>query len=112
MKAYDGSLMLSVKDNWLLLKNAKGAMIGRRGLKTTDSLSIGAKLYFPNHVIRLGIGLIPLKSASSATSAPLVVHASPNHPHPVEPMVSDSTLPMSNDTHFDKMNSKGGAVEA
>jgi hypothetical protein len=28
MKAYDGSLMLSVKDNWLRLKNAKGAMIG------------------------------------------------------------------------------------
>jgi hypothetical protein len=37
MKAYDGSLMLSVKDNWLLLKNAKGAMIGRRGLKTADN---------------------------------------------------------------------------
>jgi hypothetical protein len=28
MKAYDGSLMLSVKDNWLVLKNAKVAMIG------------------------------------------------------------------------------------
>jgi hypothetical protein len=35
---YDGSLMLSVKDNWWLLKNAKGAMICRRGLKTSDAL--------------------------------------------------------------------------
>ncbi|KAK1611422.1 hypothetical protein QYE76_035095 [Lolium multiflorum] len=59
MKAYDGSLMLSVKDNWMLLKNAKGAMIGRGGLKSSDALSIGAKICFPNHVIRLGRPLLP-----------------------------------------------------
>jgi hypothetical protein len=59
MKAYDGSLMLSVKENWLLLKNAKGAIIGRRGFKTSDALSLGAKISFPNHVIRLGRPLLP-----------------------------------------------------
>jgi hypothetical protein len=31
MKSYDGSLFLSVKDSWLLLKDAKGVMVGRRG---------------------------------------------------------------------------------
>ncbi|KAM0868195.1 hypothetical protein ACQ4PT_041499 [Festuca glaucescens] len=54
MKSYDGSLLLSVKDNWLLLKDAKGAMVGRHGVKSTDSFSIGAKLSFPNHAVRLG----------------------------------------------------------
>jgi hypothetical protein len=58
MKAYDGSLVLSVKDNLLRLKNAKAAMIGRRGLKTSDALSLGAKISFANHVIRLGSPLL------------------------------------------------------
>jgi hypothetical protein len=70
MKAYDGSLQLSVKDNWLLLKDARGAMVGRRGLKTTDSFSIGAKLSFPNNVVRLGTQWKFAKSAAPLSSPP------------------------------------------
>jgi hypothetical protein len=70
MKSYDGSLQLSVKDNWLLLRDARGAMVGRRGLKTTDSFSIGAKLSFPNHVVRLGTQWKFAKASASSSSLP------------------------------------------
>ncbi|KAM0865930.1 hypothetical protein ACQ4PT_042941 [Festuca glaucescens] len=58
LKAYDGTLGLIVKDNWLVLKNAKGTVIGRRGAKSKDLFSIGAKILFPNHVIQLGVPLV------------------------------------------------------
>ena len=63
MKSYDGSLVLSIKDNWLVLKNAKGAQIGCKYKETNDSFSIGAKLCFPIHVVRMGA---PLRLASSS----------------------------------------------
>jgi hypothetical protein len=84
MKAYDGSLMLSVKDNWLLLKNTKGAMTGRRGLKTSGSLSLGAKLSFPNHVIRLGLSLLPRVTISGTVLESMVVDASSSLPPHVD----------------------------
>jgi hypothetical protein len=54
MKSYDGSLFFSAKHNWMLLKDARGAIVGRRGIKSTDNFSLGSKISFPNHVIRLG----------------------------------------------------------
>jgi hypothetical protein len=70
MKSYDGSLLLSVKDNWLLLKDGKGAMVGRRGVKTTDSFSIGAKISFPNHVVRAGSQWKFAKPVAPSSSLP------------------------------------------
>jgi hypothetical protein len=54
MKSYDGSLFLDAKHHWLLLKDAKGAMVGRRSPRSVDSFSLGSKLSFPNHEIRMG----------------------------------------------------------
>jgi hypothetical protein len=84
MKAYDRSLIFSIKDKWLLLKNAKGCMIGRRGLKTTDALSLGAKISFPNHVIRIGLPLLPqVQSAivqdNHSEVVPPIIEARVNH---------------------------------
>jgi hypothetical protein len=46
MKAYDGSIELRKKDNFLILNNAKGKQIGCRFLKSKDQFHIGAKLFF------------------------------------------------------------------
>ncbi|KAM0890502.1 hypothetical protein ACQ4PT_027029 [Festuca glaucescens] len=53
MKAYDGSLCLS-KDGWLFLLNAKGAQIDRQPQELNDNFSIGSKLQFHDHVVRMG----------------------------------------------------------
>jgi hypothetical protein len=77
MKSYDGSLFFSAKHNWLLLKDARGAMVGRRGIKPTDSFSLGSKISFPNHVIRMGsawpviLKNSGLKNADSVSSSNL-----------------------------------------
>jgi hypothetical protein len=55
MKAYDGMLEVTEKDQWLRLKNARGIQIGCRSLQKGDHFSIGAKLIFPIHVVRIGI---------------------------------------------------------
>ncbi|KAM0861076.1 hypothetical protein ACQ4PT_046145 [Festuca glaucescens] len=54
MNAYDGTLVLLIKDNWLILNNAKGSQIGCRYIEANDSFSLGAKLSFPVHVVRMG----------------------------------------------------------
>jgi hypothetical protein len=54
IKAYDGSLELAQKEDFLILRNAKGFRIGCRDLHRRDSLSLGAKLTFPWHVVRIG----------------------------------------------------------
>jgi hypothetical protein len=54
MKAYDGLLELAQKEDFLILRNAKGFRIGCRDLHRRDSLSLGAKLTFPWHVVRIG----------------------------------------------------------
>jgi hypothetical protein len=53
MKAYDGSLELSDRDFWLVLKNAKGHQIGCRYLQKSENISLGAKFKFPLHVFFL-----------------------------------------------------------
>jgi hypothetical protein len=55
MKAYDGSLELSERDFWLVLKNAKGHQIGCRYLQKSENISLGAKFRFPLHVVRIGL---------------------------------------------------------
>jgi hypothetical protein len=57
MKSYDGTLEMRKADNFLILNNAKGKQIGCRFLKSSDRLSVGAKLFFPLHVVRMGIEL-------------------------------------------------------
>jgi hypothetical protein len=57
MKAYDGSL--SLYEDILLLKNAKGERIGFRSKEKNEIFSLGAKLKFPRHVIRMGLPLKP-----------------------------------------------------
>jgi hypothetical protein len=54
MKAYDGTLSLSVKDGWISLLDAKGKIVGCRYKETRDNFSVGAKLHFPMHVVRMG----------------------------------------------------------
>jgi hypothetical protein len=48
-------LEVTEKDQWLRLKNARGIQIGCRSLQKGDHFSIGAKLIFPIHVVRIGI---------------------------------------------------------
>jgi hypothetical protein len=57
MKAYDGSLSRSVKDDWITLLDAKGKIIGCRYKEPQDNFSVGAKLSFPMHVVRMGQSL-------------------------------------------------------
>jgi hypothetical protein len=95
MKSYDGSLQLSVKDNWLLLKDARGAMAGRRGVKPTDSFSVGAKLYFPNHVVRLGSQwkfAKPVISSPSLPTADLLDNSVVNSKSVVRENVKDANI--------------------
>jgi hypothetical protein len=54
MKAYDGTLFYFPMDHWLVLRNAKGSRIGCRFLLKGESLSLGAKLSFKQHVVRIG----------------------------------------------------------
>jgi hypothetical protein len=54
MKAYDGSLSLSVKDGWISLFDAKGKIVGCRYKESNDNFSVGAKLSFPIHVVHMG----------------------------------------------------------
>jgi hypothetical protein len=54
MKAYDGTLFYFPMDHWLVLRNAKGSRIGCRFLQKGESLSLGAKLSFKQHVVRIG----------------------------------------------------------
>jgi hypothetical protein len=58
MKAYDGSLSRSVKDDWITLLDAKGKIIGCRYMESKDNFSVSAKLYFPMHVVQMGQPLI------------------------------------------------------
>jgi hypothetical protein len=57
MKSYDGYMELRKADKFLILNNAKGKQIGCRFLKSSDCLSVGSKLFFPLHVVRMGIEL-------------------------------------------------------
>jgi hypothetical protein len=80
MKAYDRSLSLSVKDGWISLFDAKGKIVGCRYKETKDNFSVGAKLYFPIHVVRMG----QLISSTGNTMDKCMAHAdlgtSPNTP--------------------------------
>jgi hypothetical protein len=53
MKSYDGSLCLY--EGLLMLKNAKGDRVGFRPKEKNDIFSLGAKLLFPKHVVRMGL---------------------------------------------------------
>jgi hypothetical protein len=53
MKAYDGTLCLY--EDILMLQNAKGSKIGVRPREKQDAFSVGAKIYFSQHVVRLGL---------------------------------------------------------
>jgi hypothetical protein len=66
MKAYDGSLCLY--EDILLLKNVKGERIGYRSKEKHDIFSVGAKLKFPSHVVRMGL-------LFGSPLQPCVVHA-------------------------------------
>ncbi|KAK1649168.1 hypothetical protein QYE76_066973 [Lolium multiflorum] len=72
MKAYDGSLSRSVKDDWITLLDAKGKITGCRYMESKDNFSVGAKLYFPMHVVRMGQ---PLHKTSNDTQE-CMAHAS------------------------------------
>jgi hypothetical protein len=63
MKSYDGFLELRKKDNFLILSNAKGNQIACRFQKPKESFHMGARLYFPLHVVRMGVSIdsIPQK---------------------------------------------------
>jgi hypothetical protein len=54
LKAYDGSLEFFQLERSLVLKNAKGFRIGRLNLHPKISFSLGAKIYFPWHIVRMG----------------------------------------------------------
>ncbi|KAM0866823.1 hypothetical protein ACQ4PT_042395 [Festuca glaucescens] len=91
MKSYDGSLFFSVKHNWLLLKDAKGAMVGRRGLKAADKFVLGSKLSFPNHEVRIG----------TAWKVPRKV---PSNPVPV--VAQNTSVSQSQPTAVDNQNER------
>jgi hypothetical protein len=63
MKSYDGFLELRKKDNFLILSNAKGNQIACWFRKPKESFHVGAKLFFPLHVVRMGasIAAVPQK---------------------------------------------------
>jgi hypothetical protein len=56
-------LELRKKDNFLILSNAKGNQIACRFQKPKESFHMGAKLFFPLHVVRMGasIASVPQK---------------------------------------------------
>jgi hypothetical protein len=84
MKSYDGYLELRKVDKFLILNNAKGKQIGCRFLKSSDHLSVGSKLFFPLHVVRMGI---ELQSPVVKKVPPVSTHSSPK-PVSVQPLKS------------------------
>jgi hypothetical protein len=91
MKAYDGSLELSEKDSWLVLKNAKYQQIGYRYLNEGENISLGAKFRFSLHVIRIGNQSKPIVQALSSSDTvdiPLVTDVSVVTSNSVVPPVS------------------------
>jgi hypothetical protein len=80
MKAYDGSLSLSVKDDWISLLDAKGKIVGCRYKESKDKFSIGAKLSFPMHVVRMG----QLLNSTGFNTRSCMAHAPPDTiPHAI-----------------------------
>jgi hypothetical protein len=73
MKAYDGTLSLSVKDGWITLLDAKGKIVGCRYKEIKDNFSVGAKLCFPIHVVRMG----QILSSTNGTDE-CMAHADPD----------------------------------
>jgi hypothetical protein len=71
MKSYDGTLCLY--EDLLMLKNAKGDRVGFRPKEKNDLFSMGAKLFFPKHVVRMGL---PMFTTSIAESKGLATKAS------------------------------------
>jgi hypothetical protein len=57
MKSYDGFLEIHKWDNFMILNNAKGRQIGYRFLSHHDDLSLGSKLIFPMHIVKVGYTL-------------------------------------------------------
>jgi hypothetical protein len=53
-KSYDGTLEVRKKDYFMILNNAKGKQIGYRFLKSNENLSLGTKIYFSFHIVRIG----------------------------------------------------------
>jgi hypothetical protein len=88
MKAYDGSIELRKKDNFLILNNAKSNQIGCRFMKSKDQFHIGAKLFFPLHIVRMGKEIVSnmATSVQDVTSSPPARDISPasfdNHASP------------------------------
>ncbi|KAK1649061.1 hypothetical protein QYE76_066866 [Lolium multiflorum] len=78
MKAYDGSLSRSVKDDWITLLDAKGKIIGCRYMESKDNFSVRAKLSFPMHVVRMGQ---PLNNNGKVTQD-CMAHATSNDSAP------------------------------
>jgi hypothetical protein len=74
MKSYDGFLEMRKADKFLILNNAKGKQIGWRFLKSSDRLCVGAKLFSPLHVVRMGI---ELQSPFVKKVLPNTTHSSP-----------------------------------
>jgi hypothetical protein len=72
MKAYDGTLELDEIDQWLHLRCARGIQIGCRSLQKGDQFSIGAKLFFPIHIVRIGIAI---SAGTSSSTRDCMVHA-------------------------------------
>jgi hypothetical protein len=71
MKAYDGTLELDEINQWLRLRCARGIQIGCRSLQKGDQFSVGAKLIFPVHIVRLGM----LLSTGPSSTRDCMVHA-------------------------------------
>jgi hypothetical protein len=93
MKSYDGSLYLSTKHHWLLLKDAKGAMVGRRTLRSSDSFGIGTKISFPNHEIRMGkpwSGSAEVSMTACSSSVPVAADVSLTACSPSVPVTDES----------------------
>jgi hypothetical protein len=77
MKAYDGTVCLY--EDILMLQNAKGSKIGARPRDKHDSFSVGAKIYFSQHVVRMGLPKVSFNKStrgfeptSSADIVPVV----------------------------------------
>jgi hypothetical protein len=58
MKAYDGMLELVTKSNRLILYNAKGVQIGFKFADREDNFSLGSKINFHLHRVRMGAKLL------------------------------------------------------
>jgi hypothetical protein len=74
MKSYDGFLELRKKDNFMILSNAKGNQIACRFQKPKESFHVGAKVFFPLHVVWMGatISAVPQKRVHDEPSIQVV----------------------------------------